>query len=189
MPPLSDVLSDKTSPAGVLPELEVQKLLARDPLLADHREEIERRFGVFRQYVEDINSREGSIEQMSLGHKTFGCQLLDSGDIRWTEWAPAASSLHLMGEFNNWSRSSHQFQRLDYGRWELVLPAREDKSPVLQHGHKLKLLVNGQVRISPWATHVLQPPKEKQDSEGVAFCQHFWNPSKKYKMKNKRYFL
>ena len=180
-------MSDKSETRpGDTPELEVKKLLDRDPYLADHREEIERRFNVFQQYVEDITRQEGSIEAMALGHKTFGCQLLDNGDIRWTEWAPAARSLHLMGEFNNWSRVSHAFKRLDYGRWELVLEAGENKKPVLQHGDKVKLLVNGQVRISPWASYVLQPPREQQDSEGTTFSQHFWNPSNKYKMKNKR---
>ena len=91
-----------------------------------------------------------------------------------------------MGEFNGWSRASHEFRRLDYGRWELTLPARKDKEPLLQHGDKLKLLVNGQVRISPWASYVVQPARDRQDKEGTAFSQHFWNPTNKYRMKNKR---
>ena len=188
MPPSFDVMNHKSSPADGdgPPQLDVQKLLDRDPYLADHREEIERRFNVFSQFVEDINSREGSIEKMALGHKTFGCQILDNGDIRWTEWAPAARSLHLMGEFNGWNRASHEFQRMDYGRWELTLPARQDKQPLLKHGDKVKLLVNGQVRISPWASYVVQPARDRQHAEGTAFSQHFWNPINKYKMKNKR---
>ena len=184
MPPVAQVLAEKS--ASDLPELEIQKLLDRDPYLTDHQAEIKRRFSLFRQYVEDIESREGGIEKMALGHRTFGCQLLNNGDIKWTEWAPAARSLHLMGEFNNWSRVSHEFTQLDYGRWELVLPARQDKKPQLEHGDKVKLLVNGQVRISPWASYVVQPSKEKQHSQGTAFSQHFWNPTQKYKMKNKR---
>ena len=188
MPPVAEVLPAKSVSAVAAPELEIQKLLDRDPYLTDHQEEIERRFSVFSQYVEDINSREGGIEKMALGHKTFGCQLLNNGDIKWTEWAPAARSLHLMGEFNNWNRVSHEFTKQEFGRWELVLPAQKGKKPLLEHGEKIKLLVNGQVRISPWASYVVQPAKEKQHSQGTAFSQHFWNPEKKYKMKNKRYF-
>ena len=184
MPPVAEVLADKS--AADLPELEIQKLLDRDPYLTDHQDEIKRRFSVFSQYLEDINSREGGIEQMALGHKTFGWQLLNNGDIKWTEWAPAARSLHLMGDFNNWSRVSHEFTQREYGRWELVLPAKSGKKPQLEHGDKIKLLVNGQVRISPWASYVVQPAKEKQHSQGTAFSQHFWNPTLKYKMKNKR---
>ena len=187
MPPVAEVLAGKSA-AGA-PELEIEKLLDRDPYLTDHQGEIKRRFSVFRQYVEDIKSREGGIENMALGHKTFGCQLLNNGDIKWTEWAPAARSLHLMGDFNNWSRVSHEFSQRQYGRWELVLPAREGKRPQLEHGDKIKLLVNGQVRISPWASYVLQPAREKQQSQGTAFSQHFWNPVSKYKMKNKRFVV
>ena len=91
-----------------------------------------------------------------------------------------------MGEFNNWNRCSHQFKQLDYGRWEILLPA-ENGRPALAHGSKVKILVNGQVRISPWASYVVQPPKERQDKEGKAFCQHFWNPPEKYVLKNTRY--
>ena len=91
-----------------------------------------------------------------------------------------------MGEFNNWNRCSHQFKQLDYGRWEILLPA-ENGRPALAHGSKVKILVNGQVRISPWASYVVQPPKERQDKEGTAFCQHFWNPPEKYALKNPRF--
>ena len=45
------------------------------------------------------------------------------------------------------------------------------------------MLVNGQVRVSPWASYVVQLPKERQDKEGTAFC---WNPAEKYVMKNPR---
>ena len=51
---------------------------------------------------------------------------------------------------------------------------------------QVKVLVNGQVRVSPWASYVVQPPKERQEKEGTAFCQHFWNPAEKYVMKNPR---
>ena len=91
-----------------------------------------------------------------------------------------------MGEFNSWNRCSHQFKQLDYGRWEILLPA-ENGRPALAHGSKVKILVNGQVRISPWASYVVQPPKERQDKEGTAFCQHFWNPPEKYVLKNPRF--
>jgi len=179
------LLKTKTDTENGVPNLEIQKLLDRDPYLADHEKEIKRRFGEFKKFVSDINSREGGIEQFALGHKKFGFQVRPNNDILWTEWAPAARSLHLMGEFNNWSRSSHEFKKLDYGRWELLVPAENGKVAI-GHGTKVKVLVNGQVRISPWASFVLQPPKERQNKEGTAYCQHFWNPDEKYVMKNPR---
>ena len=88
-----------------VPKLDVQKLLDRDPYLADHKAEITRTFGVFQKFISDINSSEGGIEKFPLGHRKFGPQILNNNDIVWTEWAPAARSLHLMGEFNSWNRS------------------------------------------------------------------------------------
>ena len=64
-----------------VPELDVKKLLDRDPYLTDHKQEIERRFSVFQKYVEDINSQEGGMGQFSLGHKTFGAQVQSNNDI------------------------------------------------------------------------------------------------------------
>ena len=57
---------------------------------------------------------------------------------------------------------------------------------------QVKILVNGEERISPWANYVLQPPRENQvilhifcvrvictifkGFEGTAFAQHMWTP-------------
>ena len=125
-----------------VPELEIQKLLDRDPYLTDHQQEITRRFSVFQDLVKDINSREGGIEQFALGHKKFGPQVLPNNDVVWTEWAPAAPSLHLMGEFNSWSRSQHEFKQLEFGRWELLLPAVKGQ-PAIQHGSKVDNNISG----------------------------------------------
>ena len=64
-----------------VPELDIQKLLDRDPYLTDHKQEIERRFGVFQSFVKDINSQEGGIEQFASGHKKFGAQVNSDNDI------------------------------------------------------------------------------------------------------------
>ena len=58
---------------------------------------------------------------------------------------------------------------------------------------QVKILVNGEERISPWANYVLQPPRENQvilhifcvrvictifkGFEGTAFAQHMWSPA------------
>ena len=65
-----------------------------------------------------------------------------------------------------------------------MLPAVKGQ-PALVHGTKVNILVNGQVRVSPWASLVKQPPKGDPE-EGTAFCQHFWNPQEKYVMQHSR---
>jgi len=170
-----------------IPELDLASLLDRDPYLGEHQGEIKRRFGNFQDLLREMDSKEGGLENFALGHKTFGPQVGPNGTIHWLEWAPAARSLHLIGEFNSWNRISHPFKQMDFGRWELVLPSIEGKAAI-KHGQKVKVLVNGEDRISPWASYVIQPPKEKQSSEGVAYCQQFWNPppQEKYVMKHPR---
>merc|ERR1711892_1602116 len=112
-----------------------------------------------------------------MGYKMFGPQVdTTDGTIRWVEWAPAASGLNLIGDFNQWSKPGLQFRKLEFGRWELVVGPGADGQPVIKHGDKIKILVNGEDKISPWASYVVQPPKERQDYEGTAYCQQFWNP-------------
>ena len=53
--------------------------------------------------------------------------------IEWLEWAPAAHSLHLYGEFNDWKRHSHLFEKLEFGRWKLVLKPGADGTPAIKH--------------------------------------------------------
>ena len=69
----------------------------------------------------------------------------------------------------------------------------------------MKILVNGEERISPWASYVLQPPRENQvfplcilcarvifdipkGFEGTAYAQHMWSPSadEKHKLSHPR---
>lgn len=159
-------------------KVEVPKLAAlleRDPLLTEHQVEIRRRYGNFQDFLRAMERMEGGIEKFSLGHKTFGAQVQADGTIHWTEWAPAASGLNLMGEFNGWNKGSHAFTRKEFGRWELTLPPKEGK-PAIHHGQKVKILVNGCEKVSPWARYVLQPSPDRQAVEGPVYSQHLWNP-------------
>jgi len=180
--PLQEV---KGGPMKVdVPELE--KLLERDGYLRDHEKEIRRRYGNFEDFLVQMKKTEGGLDKFSQAYKQFGAQVEKDGTISWLEWAPAAHSLHLYGEFNNWDRTSHPFEKLEFGRWKLVLPPSKDGSPMIKHLQRVKILVNGEDRISPWASYVVQPPKERQHEEGVTFCQHFWNPAARYKMAHPR---
>ena len=80
------MLISQQSDNNNVPELDIKKLLDRDPYLTDHRQEIERRFSVFQKFVEDINSQEGGIGQFSRGHKTFGAQVQSNNDILVSRW-------------------------------------------------------------------------------------------------------
>jgi len=154
---------------------QISRLLERDPCMVQHEGEIKRRYGKYRDCLTRMEG-EGGVEQFSLGYRMFGPQVESDGTIRWLEWAPAASGLNLIGDFNQWSKPGLQFRKLEFGRWELVIPPGSDGEPAIRHEDKVKILMNGEDRISPWASYVVQAPKDKQDSEGVAFCQQFWTP-------------
>jgi len=161
-------------------------LLAQDPLLIEKVPNIESRYG---GYVAALNRMEdeGGLEEFSLGHKQFGGHVQEDSSIRWLEWAPGAQSLHLVGDFNGWDREGNPFIKLDWGRWQIVLPPDQQGEPAIKHNSKVKVLVNGEDRISPWASYVLQPPRERQREEGIAFSQYWWNPKGGgYKRKHSR---
>jgi len=181
-----DPLQERKGGAGGVEVPDIAALFERDGYLKDHENEIRRRYGNYEDFLAEMDKTEGGIEKFSQGYKTFGPQVKPDNTIEWLEWAPAAHSLHLYGEFNDWKRNSHPFEKLEFGRWKLVLKPGADGQPAIKHLQKVKILVNNEDRISPWANYVLQPPKEKQAQEGVTFCQHFWNPSSRYKFKHSR---
>lgn len=63
--------------------------------------------------------------------------------------APGAKSVYLMGDFNDWSPTSHPMQRRVDGWWFIQVP--------LTHGHHQYLfLVDGTPTLDPHATGVVQ---------------------------------
>jgi 1,4-alpha-glucan branching enzyme len=181
-----DPLQEKKGGASKVQVPELELLLERDGYLKDHELEIRRRYGNFEDFLAEIEKVEGGLDTFSSGYKQFGPQVDASGCITWLEWAPAAHSLHLYGDFNEWNRSSHPFQKMDFGRWKLVFKPDKNGAPAIKHLQKVKILVNGEDRISPWANYVLQPPRERQHEEGVSYVQHFWNPESTYTFKHPR---
>jgi len=150
----------------------IENLFKIDPPLKPFEREIKRRYGQFVDYMNRFDATEGGIENFALGFKQFGPQIKKDGSLQWMEWAPAAKTLHLVGTFNNWNSFSHPFKKLEFGRWLIVLPPTSNGKCPIPHLDKLKILVDGKHKLSPWASYVLPPVK----GEGHTYCHHFWNP-------------
>lgn len=80
---------------------------------------------------------------------------------------------------DNWQWEANSFTKLEYGKWEIKIPAREDGSCAIQHLSEVKVIIrtkSGQLvcRLSPWAKYVVQPPKEA--GQGTNYKQIVWNP-------------
>lgn len=158
---------------------DIEDLFKLDPYLKPFEREIRRRHGVLKDWLCKIEASEGSLDAFSKGYEYFGLHILPDNSVIWREWAPGARNLYLTGDFNNWHWESHEFKRLDFGKWELHLPANEDNTSPIKHLSEVKVIVRTQTgqlvdRLSPWAKYVRQPPKEA--NQGVNFKQYVWNP-------------
>ena len=104
------------------------------------------------------------------GHMYYGLHKLADGWV-FREWAPNATSLCLVGDFNGWKEQpGYAAKRInDHGDWELHLAA-----DAIHHGDLYKMLVKwnggeGQ-RIPAWARRVVQ------DEQTKLFAAQVWNP-------------
>lgn len=80
---------------------------------------------------------------------------------------------------DNWQWESHPYKKLEFGKWEIVLPANEDGTCPIAHLSEVKIIIrtqSGQLvdRLSPWATYVWQPPRDS--NQGTNYKQKIWHP-------------
>ena len=112
---------------------------------------------------------DGRVSDAANNHLFYG--LHETGDgwvIR--EWAPNASRVYLIGDFNNWKKTpAYALKPIGSGNWELELPGT-----FLHHGDLFKLWIEwpggGAERLPAYAVRVVQDPESK------VFCAQVWNP-------------
>jgi 1,4-alpha-glucan branching enzyme len=137
-------------------------LVKNDPWLEPYTHDIEERLRRFQDTLENIERNAGSLEQFACAHKYLGINY-DAEKKGWyyREWAPAAYSLYLIGDFNNWNRNSHPMQRNEQGIWEIFLDEASYKDTFL-HGSRIKVLVNAangsNERIPAYTRRAVQDP-------------------------------
>ena len=95
------------------------------------------------------------------------------------EWAPNATRMYLIGDFNNWKRTEgYALKPVGGGNWEIRVP-----EICLHHGDLYKLWVewpgSGAERLPAYATRVVQDPDTK------VFSAQVWAPSP-YEWKHRR---
>lgn len=132
-----------------------------------------------REWVEKIEKHDGGLKDFSQAYKYYGLHFQQDNSVIAREWAPGAVALYLTGDFNNWQWEANAFTKLDFGKWEIKIPANADGSCAIHHLSEVKVIVRtrfGQLvsRLSPWAKYVVQPPKEL--NQGSNYKQIIWNP-------------
>ncbi|KAG6798561.1 1,4-alpha-glucan-branching enzyme isoform X1 [Apis mellifera caucasica] len=155
---------------------EINTLLERDPYLKPYENEIRKRYALFKDYIEKLETGDGSLDKFSKGYEIYGIHINEDNSVIAKEWAPGAQELFLTGDFNGWNRTTNSYKKLDYGKWELHLPPNADGSCPIKHLSEIKIIVKDQnnellERLSPWATYVTQ-----DKSESATYKQRIWYP-------------
>lgn len=149
------------------------KILSIDPWLKPYYRDIDLRMQrnteVRRQLIGDA----ADLTSFANGYMYFGFNRTEDGWV-YREWLPGADEVHLIGDFNDWNRSSHPLTQTEGGCWEIHLSGAD----ALQHGQRVKIQVRRGKdtfdRIPAYIRRVVQDPLTKQ------FSGQIWAPPKRF---------
>lgn len=122
-----------------------------------------------------------TLSDFANGHNYYGLHQTADGWV-FREWAPNATEIYLVGDFNDWSeQKAYQCHKIKgTGNWELTLP-----HDAMQHGQFYKMRVHWDggegERIPAWAQRVVQ------DDTSKIFSAQVWAPAKLYVWKKKTF--
>ena len=148
-----------------------------DPYLLPFKEKILERHERI-EACRDKISVDGSLSAGLNNHLFYGLHREADGGWIFREWAPNASRIYLIGEFNNWKRTTaYELKPAGGGNWELRLP-----DMFLSHGDLYKLFIEwpggGAERLPSYVRRVVQDPQTK------VFSAQVWEPAEPYVWKN-----
>ena len=121
---------------------------------------------------------DGTLSDFALGYMYYGLHFIDNEWI-FREWAPNATAIYLIGDFNEWRIDERYRASLinRHGDWQLRLPKSS-----LRHGQHYKMLVRWKdgegERIPAWCRRVVQDPVT-----GI-FSAQVWKPETEYRFAN-----
>ena len=158
------------------PKLELMGLVKHDSYLEPFNEAIRGRHDHALWKLGQL-TQQGKITlaDFASGYDYYGLHRIPRGWV-FREWAPNATDIYLVGDFNGWKEDeNYRCKRIKgTGNWELKLPAK-----AMMHGELYKMHVywnGGQgERIPAWAQRVVQ------DDATKIFSAQVWSPAKPYK--------
>ncbi len=135
-------------------------IVQEDPWLEPYTEIIAKRYEAAKNRIDQLSSDSGSLKDFASGFLFYG---LHRTNDKWIfrEWAPNATSIYLLGEFNNWEKQKDfSLKKRTEGNWEIELPVN-----AFEHGQRYKLLVNWEggsgYRIPSYANRCVQDENTK----------------------------
>ena len=160
--------------------MEMLRLIKNDLWLKPYQDAIVGRYKYYMKRLSELCGPSQSLSDFASGYLYFG---LHHEAKKWVfrEWAPNATSIYLVGDFNGWQESKkYQLQPLKNGIWQLEMPEN-----AMKHGdlYKMKVYWDGGCgeRIPAWANRVVQ------DDETKIFSAQVWAPEKPYKFTVKKF--
>ncbi|MFZ4724037.1 MAG: alpha amylase C-terminal domain-containing protein [Paludibacter sp.] len=151
-------------------------IIKSDAWLTPYTSAIYGRYEYFESIEKKLVGEGQSLSDFATGYLYFGLHRLSDGWI-FREWAPNATAIFLIGDFNNWQRrSDYQLKKMQNGVWEIRLP-----DYAMAHSQLYKLLVEWEggsgERIPAWARRVVQ------DDFTKIFSAQVWNTFQPYVFK------
>jgi len=153
--------------------MNVPGIIDKDPWLSPYKDVIASRQERIFAKIKKLTGGTGDLTVFANGHLYFGTHRSEDAWI-FREWAPNASAVNLIGEFNNWKiDESFRFTQIKKGEWELIVPIDQ-----IRHGQRYKLRIEwpggSGDRIPAWANRVFQDERTK------AFDAQIWSPETPY---------
>ena len=151
-------------------------IVASDPWLEPYAPAIQGRYDYYLSVEKRLTGEKGSLSDFATGYLYFGLHHTPDGWI-FREWAPNATAIFLIGDFNNWQKNKeYQLTKLENGVWEIQLP-----EAAMKHLQLYKLIVEWEggsgERIPAWARRVIQ------DEHTKIFSAQVWNPENPFQFK------
>ena len=157
------------------------KLVKCDPWLEPYNDAIQGRYDHVLYKLNELTGGKKSLSDIADGHLYFGLHRTARGWV-FREWAPNATDIYLIGDFNNWQETEqYRLKRIaGTGNWEIKLPLRAMKHLDL---YKMKVHWDGGCgeRIPAWCQRVVQ------DDNTKIFSAQVWAPETPYEFKKKNF--
>lgn len=150
----------------------MHRLVEMDPYLQPYTPDFERWADKFRSKENELLGGL-SLQDFASGHDYFGLFKTENGWI-FRDWAPNATSIFLIGNFNGWQdQGNFELRRIGNGTWELEVPLT-----TIHHGDLYAISLHwpggSGKRIPAWAKRVVQDP------ETNIFNAQVWAPKESY---------
>ncbi len=147
----------------------VPQLVKDDPWLEPYSNEITDRINRFQNRLKLIDEEYGGILKFSNAYRSLGIHHDKKKKGWWyKEWAPAARALFLIGDFNEWNRSSHPLKKNKNGIWEIFVSEKDLKDQTNVKVHIVSDNVSRD-RIPAYIFRTVQDPQSHD------FTGQVWN--------------